>query len=40
MDDVQIVYPTPNEFRSPKSYTKGVGQLYSLALDAFGASPS
>ena len=40
MDDVQIVYPTPNEFRSPKSYTKGVGQLYSLALDSFGASPS
>jgi hypothetical protein len=40
MDDVQIVYPTPNEFRSPKSYTQGVGQLYSLALDACGASPS
>jgi hypothetical protein len=40
MDDVQIVYPTPNKFRSPSSYTKGVGQLYSLALDAFGASPS
>jgi hypothetical protein len=40
MDDVQIVYPTPKEFRSPKSYTQGVGQLYSLALDAFGHFPS
>jgi hypothetical protein len=35
MDDVQIVYPTRKEFRSPSNYTKGVGQLYSLALDNF-----
>lgn len=35
MDDVQIVYPTPKEFRSPKSYTTGVGQLYSLDLSHF-----
>jgi hypothetical protein len=35
MDDVQIVYPTPKQFRSPKCYTTGVGQLYSLALDIF-----
>jgi hypothetical protein len=39
MDDVQIVYPTPKEFRSPKSYTQGVGQVHSLALDAFGFFP-
>jgi hypothetical protein len=36
MDDVQIVYPTPKEFRSPANYTKGVGQLYSLDLCHFG----
>jgi hypothetical protein len=35
MDDVQIVYPTPKEFRSPSNYTKGVGRLYSLELGAF-----
>jgi len=40
MDDVQVVYPTPKEFRSPKTYTQGVGQLYSLVLDAFGPSPT
>lgn len=34
--DVQIVYPTPREFRSPQDYTSGVGQLYVLPLDAFG----
>ncbi|MBZ5564632.1 MAG: hypothetical protein LAP13_19710, partial [Acidobacteriia bacterium] len=31
--DVQIVYPTPRTFTSPTSYTIGVRQLYSLALD-------
>jgi hypothetical protein len=36
MDDVQIVYPTPKEFRSP--YTEGVGQLYTLALEGFSPS--
>lgn len=39
MDDVQIVYPTPKEFRSPSNYTKGVGQLYTLALDDFTLNP-
>jgi hypothetical protein len=33
IDDVQIVYPTPKEFRSP--YTDGVGQMYTLPLDQF-----
>ncbi|HTE93576.1 MAG TPA: hypothetical protein VK678_08705, partial [Bradyrhizobium sp.] len=33
--DVQIVYPTPKEFRSPTNYTKGIGQLYTLPLDVF-----
>ena len=27
IDDVQIVYPTPGEFRSPKSYTEGLTAL-------------
>jgi len=35
MDDVQIVYPTPKEFRSPSNYTKGVGRLFSLDLAEF-----
>ena len=39
MDDVQIVYPTPREFSSPGSYTKGVGQLYSLDLNPFALVP-
>lgn len=34
--DVQIVYPTPREFRSPQDYTTGVGQLHVLPLGAFG----
>ena len=33
---MQTVFPTPQEFRSPKSYTKGVGLLYSIAIGAFG----
>lgn len=36
MKDVQIVYPTPQGFISPDSYTVGVGPLYTLELDAFG----
>ncbi|HAO79923.1 MAG TPA: hypothetical protein DCQ92_13320 [Verrucomicrobia subdivision 3 bacterium] len=35
MDDVQIVYPTPKQFRSPDNYTNGVGQLYILPLEGF-----
>jgi hypothetical protein len=35
VDDVQIVYPTPKQFRSPTNYTNGVGQLYTLPLDVF-----
>jgi hypothetical protein len=38
MDDVQIVYPTPKEFRSP--YTEGIGQIYLLALDEFSVASS
>jgi hypothetical protein len=38
IDDAQIVYPTPKEFRSPSNYTKGVRQLYSLALDDFAVA--
>lgn len=40
MDDVQIVYPTPKEFRSPDNYTKGVGQLYLLDLSHFELAAS
>jgi hypothetical protein len=35
MNDVQIVYPTPNKFPSPQSYTIGVKNIYVLPLDAF-----
>jgi hypothetical protein len=36
IENVQIVYPTPREFRSPKDYTTGVGQLHVLPLSVFG----
>jgi len=35
VNDVQIVYPTPKEFRSPTNYTKGVGRMSLLSLDEF-----
>jgi hypothetical protein len=38
VEDVQIVYPTPREFRSPKNYTTGVGQLHILPLEPFSKS--
>lgn len=34
LDDVQIVYPTPREFRAHHDYTRGVRQLYMLPLAA------
>ena len=37
MDDVQIVYPTPKEFRAP--YTEGIGQRYTLPLEDFSLIP-
>lgn len=37
VQDVQIVYPTPREFRSPKDYTTGVGALHILPLREFGS---
>ncbi len=36
-DDVQIVYPTPREFRAHDDYTRGVRSLYSLPLRAFAS---
>lgn len=33
--DIQIVYPTPDKFVSPKSYTKGIGQMHALTLERF-----
>lgn len=33
--DVQIVYPTPREFTSPKRHTLGTKKLYLLPLDSF-----
>lgn len=35
MNDLQIVYPTPREFHSPKSYTTGSGRTFLLPLEAF-----
>ena len=40
MDDVQIVYPTPKEFRAPAVYSTGIGQLYTLALENFNVMAS
>jgi len=36
-DDVQIVYPTPKEFRTHSDYTRGVRQLYSLPFSPFAS---
>ncbi len=35
MNDVQIVYPTPQEFREPDRYTEGVREIYRLDLGSF-----
>lgn len=35
--DVQVAYPTPRLFASPKDYTQGVGCLYRLPLQEFVA---
>lgn len=35
MNDVQIVYPTPQIFRAPERHTEGVRDIYHLALDVF-----
>jgi len=37
MDDIQVVYPTPRSFAQPKDYTRGVRQMYQLALDSFSS---
>lgn len=35
VQDVQIVYPTPQSFRNPSSYTCGIGPLHILSLAHF-----
>jgi hypothetical protein len=37
LDDVQVVYPTPKEFRAHDDYTRGVRRLYMLPLAAFAS---
>jgi len=37
MNDVQIVYPTPRKFPSPKRYTEGIKNIYSLDLKSFNS---
>ena len=37
MNDVQIVYPIPREFTSPKNYTEGIKNIYSLDLEIFNS---
>ena len=37
MDDVQIVYPTPQTFPEPERHTEGVRDVYQLDLDKFAA---
>ncbi len=40
MDDVQIVYPTPQTFPEPERHTEGVREIYQLDLDKFAAVAS
>jgi len=35
MNDIQIVYPTPQEFNEPQHYTQGVREIYRLDLGSF-----
>jgi len=35
VEDIQIVYPTPQEFQSPGKYTQGIGKMYQLPLEGF-----
>lgn len=35
LSDIQIVYPTPQEFLEPGGHTLGASQIYSLDLDGF-----
>ena len=35
VEDVQIVYPTPNDFLKPERYTHGVGPVHLLPIDNF-----
>ena len=37
MNDVQVVYPTPRTFSTPKRYTEGVKSIYTLDLEAFNS---
>jgi hypothetical protein len=38
IEDIQIVYPTPREFRKPESYSVGIGQIHLLSLASFDVS--
>lgn len=35
VEDIQIVYPTPQDFLKPERYTHGVGEMHLLALESF-----
>jgi len=35
MNDVQVVYPIPKKYTSPKQYTAGIKNIYTLDLDGF-----
>lgn len=39
LQDIQVVYPTPREFCSPKEYTHGARAVYRTSLQAFDPSP-
>ena len=38
IEDVQIVYPTPQNFRSPDGYTLGASTTHLLSLCDFGVN--
>jgi hypothetical protein len=40
VEDVQIVYPTPQEFHTPRKYTQGIGEMYLLSLGNFSSTYS
>lgn len=40
VEDVQIVYPTPQEFHTPRKYTQGIGEMYQLSLGTFSSTHS
>jgi hypothetical protein len=39
LEDIQIVYPTPQDFLKPERYTHSVGAMHLLSLESFSRQP-